>query len=158
MKIHFLIILFFTVTAHQVNAQNSIVTSGGNAKGTSGSVDYSIGQVAYKHVSAASGSVNIGVQQPFEVIVLGVDHFPTIVLEMSLFPNPATEYVILKIEDLKTDNLICRLMDVFGKQISETKISKSETQLFLDNLNTASYILNIIRNDQIIKSFSIIKN
>lgn len=158
MKIDFPIVLFFIVAAHQANAQNGIVATGGNATNISGSVDFSIGQIAYKHINVAGGSVNMGVQQPWEVIVLGADNFPSIVVEMSVYPNPTTDFVILKIEDLKTENLNCRLMDVSGKQIEETKISKAETHLLLNNLNTGSYILNIFRNNQIIKSFSIIKN
>ncbi|WP_170982959.1 T9SS type A sorting domain-containing protein [Dyadobacter frigoris] len=46
-------------------AQQGGVSSGGNVAGSGGSVSYSVGQVFYISTSAASGTVNQGVQQPF---------------------------------------------------------------------------------------------
>ncbi len=47
--------------------QTSVNTAGGEVENTSGSVSYSIGQVAYTSVSNSNGSVSQGVQHAFEI-------------------------------------------------------------------------------------------
>lgn len=57
-------LLLLTVGIGQLQAQNIVLASGGNAMGTGGSVSYSIGQLDYISVSGSYGSVSQGVQQP----------------------------------------------------------------------------------------------
>ena len=68
-------------------AQQATLTSGGMATG-SGSVAYSIGQIAYTTVTNSAGSIAQGVQHPIEIYTLGVDNFVNISLKMKAYPNP----------------------------------------------------------------------
>ncbi len=76
MKNKLLIALFapLVLGSFHVRAQESIVASGGEATGTGGSSSYSIGQVSYTSNQGTGGSVEQGVQQPFEIYaVLGME-------------------------------------------------------------------------------------
>lgn len=150
--------LLFGFLIPKIHSQNAVVVSGGDATGSGGKVSYSVGQIAYTYASGSNGSVSQGEQQPFEISTLGVDNFPTITLEMSLYPNPTSTNATLKIQDLDSENLTYQLFDVRGKQISESKISNSETQINMESFNAAIYFLEVKNQNKTIKNFKIIKN
>lgn len=152
-----LVCLFLGTSLTNVRAQEATVATGGNGSNTSGSLNYSIGQIVYSTNSGVTGSVSQGIQQPYEIFTLGTDNFPNISLQMVLYPNPTTSSVSLKIENLTFSTLEYQLFDLNGRQISNQKISKSETQIPLENLPSATYFLNISDRNKIIKSFKIIK-
>lgn len=156
LKILFLVSCFYFFQT--VSAQQATVTSGGNATGTNGTSSYSIGQVSYSSASGTNGSVTQGVQQAIEIIVLGIDNFPEIKLIMSVFPNPTTAFVNLKIEEYSTNNLHYQLYDINGKQIQNQKITTSETQISMEDLTKSIYLLNVLDNNKLLKTFKIIKN
>ena len=142
----------------KLQAQETIVASGGNAVGSDGTASFSVGQVAYMYAAGSNGSVSQGVQQPFEIVTLGVDDFPTITLAMLLYPNPTTSLVNLKIENLDTENLEYQLYDLQGKLLSNKKITQDETQINMESLASAIYLLKIFDSNKPIKTFKIIKN
>lgn len=139
-------------------AQQALVCTGGNATGIGGTSSYSVGQVAYANATGTNGSVNQGVQQPFEIFTLGNDDFPEITLQMTVYPNPTTSLVNLKIENHSTDNLQYQLFDLNGRQIQSQKIQQSETPIQLENLAAAIYLLNVFEENKLLKTFKIIKN
>ena len=73
-------------------AQSAIVPVGGDAQGSTGSVSYTVGQVAVKTVQSSGGSVSVsvaeGVQQAYEIQTVGISDYPQIVLNAKVFPNP----------------------------------------------------------------------
>ena len=138
-----------------MKAQETVLPTGGDASGSGGSVSYSIGQTAYMTKTGSNTSVAEGVQQAFEISVsLGVDE-TSINLEMAVYPNPATDYLTLKVDNNK--NLTYQLYDELGKIIVKEKVTGNNTQIHLDNLAQATYFLSVSRNNHIIKTFKIIK-
>jgi hypothetical protein len=140
-----------------IRAQEATAASGGTASNNSGTVNYSIGQIVYTANSGATGSVSQGIQQPYEIYNLGTDDFPNISLKMLIYPNPTMTSVNLQIQGLTYDKMEYQLFDIMGKEISNQKISQSETQIPLENLPSATYLLNVSNQNKIIKSFKIIK-
>ncbi len=165
MKKRFLSILILCSCA--VFCQQQIVSDGGNAAGSGGSASYSVGQIAYTYATATTGSISQGVQQTVVISTLGIDAFPSIKLEMSVYPNPTNNNATLKIADLTLQNLSYQLFDTTGKQILRKQISNSETSISFENLNAAIYFLQVIASpensaeaisNKTIKTFKIIKN
>ena len=66
-KIIILIVLFINGTSIITRAQQTISSTGGDAKGTGGSASYTIGQQDYISYYNTYGFVIQGVQQPFEI-------------------------------------------------------------------------------------------
>lgn len=153
----YLIILFALVSSINLQAQETVPSTGGDASGAGGSSSYTIGQVVYTTNSGTNGSVSHGVQQPYEIsIVTGVDE-STINLEMVVFPNPTTNYIQLKIENEVIENLKFQLIDLEGKIIETKVLVSKQTTINMNTLPKAIYFLNVLRNNQTIKSFKVIK-
>ena len=57
-------LLLLALFSVQVHAQKAVVAAGGRASGSAGTVEYSIGQIDYTAISATTGSLIQGVQQP----------------------------------------------------------------------------------------------
>lgn len=154
----FICFLFLFIFIPKMTAQKDIVASGGNATSPSGKVSYSIGQVAYTVSTGTGGTLNQGVQQPFKIETLGNDDFPNITLLMTIYPNPTTSMLNLKINNFNFINLEYILTDMAGKQLQSQKITEIESQIQLENLPQSIYFLNISDNKKQLKTFKIIKN
>jgi hypothetical protein len=142
-----------------IQAQNSISASGGNASGSGGTVSYSIGQVVYTtNTSITSGSVAQGVQQPFEIsIITGIEQAKDITLVCSVYPNPASGILTLKVENYDNENLLYKLFDANGKLLESKKVSGNETIISMENIIPSVYFLKVTDNQKEIKIFKIIK-
>jgi hypothetical protein len=139
-------------------AQEATVASGGDASGSGGSSSYSVGQVLYHTNFGGSTSISEGVQQPYEIsIVTGVDDNNDLNIGMTIFPNPTTGTVTLKINE-QTDGLSYQLFDVAGKLLASKSISDNMSVVSMDGLARATYILRVFQNDSPLQSFQIIKN
>ncbi|MBA4241413.1 MAG: hypothetical protein C0448_11860 [Sphingobacteriaceae bacterium] len=142
-----------------VNAQQASTASGGDASGSGGSVNYSVGQIAYTTNFSAAGSVAQGVQQPYEIsVVTSINEASSIDLKLSAYPNPTTDYLTLKIGDAKIENLSYQLYDVAGKLLEDKEIASTEVNISMLNQPNAAYFLKVFSNKQEIKTFKIIKN
>ena len=114
-KINLTVMLLLGMGITTVHAQRAVLSSGGDASGTGGSVSYSIGQIDYSYQTGSTGSINQGVQQPYEFFSVGVDENSNISLSMSAFPNPTNTSLNLVIENQLLDHLYFKLYDVNGK-------------------------------------------
>jgi hypothetical protein len=139
-----------------LHAQESPTATGGEATGAGGTASYSVGQVVYTTNTGTNGSVAQGVQQPYEVSVITGVNETTINLELSVYPNPTTDYLTLKLE--KTEGLSYQLYDLQGKVIASKTVNGTSTNISLEEQPTATYFLSVVKNNQIVKTFKIIKN
>lgn len=147
---------FWTIV---VQAQGTIPVTGGNASGSGGSVSYTVGQIAFSTFSGANGSVVQGVQQPYEIsVITGIDDARGINLICSAYPNPATDFITLKVENYDNTNLSYQLFDLSGNLLENKKIEGNETTIPMGNRNTSVYFLKVTDNNKAVKTFKIIKN
>jgi hypothetical protein len=150
----------FTVSIVGLHAQESTSSSGGEASGDGGTVSYSVGQVVYGTHSGTTGSVSEGIQQPYEIsVIIGLEE-TGINLNISAFPNPTTDYLILKIADdaHQESRFTITLYDLNGRVIEQQVVVSNETAIDMASLNAATYILKVNNENQEVKTFKIIKN
>lgn len=141
-----------------VFAQNTILSSGSDATGPGGSVSYSIGQIVYNtNSNPTSGSVSQGVQQPYETYVLGIED-NSIDVELTIYPNPVSDVLYLTVDELMGDDLNYHLIDLTGKTIERGKLLNHTTKISLLQLPPSTYILEVKKENNNIKSFKILKN
>lgn len=147
------------VLATTIEAQSFIPAAGGNASGSGGTVSYTIGQVVYTTVSGTGGNLTQGVQLPFEIsVVTTIKEASGIILESSVYPVPAKDFVTLKVESYNTEYLSFKLYDMNGKLLQKNLVGGNETQIYLGEFSPGAYILKIFENNKEIKTFRIIKN
>jgi Secretion system C-terminal sorting domain len=157
-KSKLLVGMFLGLGVASIQAQHTVVSAGGDAIGTDGTMSYSLGQVAYITTTGSTGTVAQGIQQSYEIVTLGANNFPEITLNIVLYPNPATSFVNLKIEKTDIYRLEFQLFDINGKQILNQKINQIETKIEIQNLPSTIYYLNVLDQNKKIKTFKIIKN
>ncbi|WP_196889626.1 T9SS type A sorting domain-containing protein [Aureivirga sp. CE67] len=137
-----------------LHAQENSSASGGEATGDGGVSSYTVGQVVYTSNTGTNGSVEQGVQQPYDISVINVNEI-AIDLELSVYPNPTKNYLVLESKD--TDNLNFQLIDVIGNVIENRKVNSESLNINLEKHPAAIYFLKITKNNQLVKTFKIIK-
>ncbi len=159
-KLNLIAVFFLVMGLSSLSAQEAIPVSGGNASGTGGTVSFSVGQVAYTVVDGTEYSISQGVQQPYNItVVTGVGNASLISLSCSVYPNPATDYLILRVDGYtpSKDKLEYRLFNVSGSLLSQGKVDDSEVRVQVANLSPATYFLKVMEQGQDVKTFKIIK-
>ena len=137
--------------------QTSVNTAGGEVKNTSGSVSYSIGQVAYTSVSNSNGSVSQGVQQAYQISTLNLEE-KAFNFSLSAYPNPTQDNLNLRVGNYRQEQLVYRLLDMGGKLLSEAKIQTQETVIEMQQLPSATYYVEVHHDNKKVQSFKIVKN
>lgn len=157
-KVKFIVVFLMLFSMLGLKAQETTDASGGEASGSGGMVSYSVGQIVYTTSSGTNGSVAQGVQQPYEIsVVLGIEEANGIHL-MTVFPNPTTNFVVLKVENYVVTDLIYQLIDTNGRLIESKKILGEATTVDINNYPATIYFLQVLDNNKAIKTFKIIKN
>ena len=157
-KVKLIAVLFLGIGLTGLQAQSTIPASGGNASGGGGTVSYTVGQIVYT-TNTADGSVAQGVQQPYEIsVITGIEEAQDISLEIVIYPNPATDFIKLKIENYEVQNLRYQIYDINGSLLLSNKVEGNETSIAMSNLLSATYFLKVTDNNKVIKTFKIIKN
>ena len=97
-------------------------------------------------------------QQAFEIsVVSGLKEVKGINLTVSAYPNPTTDFLNLKVENYNNQNLSYQLLDMSGKLLETKKLEGEQTRIGMSNLAHATYFVKVIRNNNEVKTFKIIK-
>lgn len=139
-------------TSHQV-----LSASGGDATGIGGSAAYSVGQIVYTTSTGTTGSVAQGVEQAYEIYSVGIKE-TALNISLSVFPNPTSDFLTLKVEDYNNETLSFDLLDEQGKLILNEQITNQDTQIAMSTLARGAYFINIVQTNKQIQTFKIIKN
>ena len=153
----FTALLLLTFCLEGLYAQQIVLSAGGEATGSAGSVSYSVGQIAFMNMAATEGTITEGVHQPYELFFNGLYDEPGTSLECMTYPNPATTFIILKIENHEIKNMSYRLCNITGLFLKESVITEKETTISMDELLAGIYLLTVSENDIEVNFFKIIK-
>jgi hypothetical protein len=149
------IALIFSVGLY---AQQTVPATGGDATGAGGSSSYTVGQVVYTTNTGSTGSVAQGVQQPYEIYTSVGILVTEINLELVAYPNPTNNELTLNIGNYNNEKLSYQLYDMQGKLLDSKQVVNISTTIVMQDLPVSTYLLNILDNKSLIKTFNIIKN
>ena len=151
--------LALLLSAGALMAQADIVPAGGTATGSGGSVTYTIGQTAVKQADGNGRYIIEGVQQPYEIQTVGVNNYPGITLDATVFPNPTRHAVRLRIANyaIPADGLTARLYDANGQMLRLFEVTSMESEIDLEQYPSAAYQLCVSDNKTLLKTFKIVK-
>jgi hypothetical protein len=154
MKNILFVIIF--VSSFKLYSQESVMSSGGEAKSTAGSFSYSVGQVVTNSYLSDEGSISEGVQQSYQIITLGgiKNNFN---ISLRAYPNPTRDYLKIEIDNFREQYFVYRLLDVEGKIMQSKKIDDHQTKIDLRDFSTGIFIVQILGEKLILDSFRLIK-
>ena len=152
----FLLISTLFSLSTNLTAQNNTVSAGGDAEGSNGSVSFTVGQVVFTSSEGTNGSVNQGVQQPYDVdIITGFERND---IELTLYPNPTLGQFNLSIADSRASEYSIQLFDAAGRLLLNKKQLLELNSISLESYSTGTYVLSVFKKDELIKSFRIVRN
>jgi hypothetical protein len=150
-----LLTLFFFIT-QIIFSQETFSTSGGNALGEKGTVSFTVGQLMCTTHINDTGSLLHGVQQNIELFTLTNPELTSLTLKAITYPNPASDYIILGLENIQLTGLNYLLYDILGKQLASGKVTQANTQITIKRFPIGTYLLKVIQNNKELKVFKII--
>ena len=158
-RIPFLGIILVAIVI-STNAQEAVISSGGEALGSGGTASYTIGQLVYTtHSGTSDNSLAQGLQQAYEISVIsGLPKAADINISVSAYPNPTIDFLTIKVEHYKTTNLKYLVFDINGRLLQIQKALGQETKIETNNLVNGSYFVKVMDNNNEIKVFKIVKN
>ena len=160
-KQSFLLTLFLGGMAFLVHSQNAIVPVGGDAQNNNGSVNFTVGQIAVQTSTNTTGNVTVaeGVQQPYEIMTVGVDEYPQIILNAEVYPNPTDNLAQLHLNgfEIPTNGLSARLYDGTGKVLQNLTINNDLTTFQIGHYATGTYFLELRNGNQLLKTFKVVR-
>ncbi len=139
-----------------LSAQSVIVPFGGDATDGSVTVSYTVGQVAVQANSDGSTTIYEGVQQPYEIQIIGIDDYPGIVLNAIVYPNPTVGNVQLTMNNEQLEGEV-RVFDMNGKILFVKKIEGENTEIPMLDLAAGTYFVNVVSEKQVLKTFKVVK-
>jgi hypothetical protein len=151
--IYFLIIELACFTSH---AQQVVSSSGNYYNNYSGSISYTVGEPIIETFSEENYILTQGFQQS-NLIVTAINELPGLNFEISVYPNPATEIVKLKIGKESSARMQYMLYDLNGKLLLQNKLAGIETEIPFNDFSPSEYLLIVFDQDKEVMSFKIVK-
>ena len=153
-----LLIFLLSLCFIQLQGQEAVVATGGDATGSgSSSASYTVGEAVYTDISDTGGESAQGVQQAYDILI-GISENEYISLSMSVYPNPTVTTVTLQIDELSLDDLRYRLYDITGKTIAAVDLTETITEIPMGSLAAGTYYLSVSDSERSLETFPIIKN
>ncbi len=146
-KVTVLLTLSLILFAGIASAQSAIVPIGGDAQSNGGSVSFTVGQIAMQTVSNSNGSVSVaeGVQQPYEIMIVGVDDYPQISLRAVVYPNPTSTIVNVQfiMNNVQIEDAGMQVLDMYGKLVKVIPITGETTSINVSDLADGVYFVRL---------------
>mgnify|MGYP006285412371 CR=1 FL=1 len=154
-----ILVFFILVCAYTTSyAQESVLFSGGKLYGAGGTISYSFGQVFYNNYLGSSGSILEGNQQPNEIsLANGTYCLYKNSIQLKVYPNPATDKLILNVSNPEKKTVYYKLYCINGKLLKENLVEESITEILLNDLTPSVYYLKVTDDNDLVRIYEIIK-
>ena len=148
MRTTFLIVnVLFTFSFYSQNLDHFVIgTDGGYAGNNQFSLSYTIGEIVTELGNDPVNNIDLtqGFQQAYISIVSTENHIADI--DISVFPNPAVNYLNVNISDLSKVKTYA-MYDMSGKLLLQQEIISNQFEISFSNFSSGNYLL-IFKNDQ----------
>lgn len=154
----YLYTLALVLPCFMLPGQSAMLSSGGNASGSSGSVAYSVGQIFTLPASNGNISVSPGVQQPYEISeIVGTEEVLTPFV-VEIFPNPMTDVLHVKLPDQTNGaGYVFSLTGIDGKNYAAGVFDEVNNEVNAESIPSGTYLLSVANSYRQIRTFKIVK-
>ena len=140
-----------------VITKSNISSGGGTATAGTTRIVFTVGEVAVNETTQGTVHISEGFINPEFANETGLSDYRQNELNVSVFPNPAKDFVNVKFPDAKSYEI--DLYSADGKIISTYTTNSTIEQIPVNNLSSGEYLM-IVKNtsEKTFKTFNLIKN
>ena len=150
------IVFIFLIGVIGISAQEVVSSGGETQQAGRYEISWTIGEPVIETISTGAYILTQGFHQP-GLTVTPVNEIEIANLELKVYPNPTSEYILIQLNKLENDPAFS-LYSIKGKLLVRKSISKYETSVDLKNYASGSYLLKISQaRTQMLQTFKIIK-
>ena len=141
----------------QTASPELISSSGDSFNNATYQLDWSIGECVTATHTAGDFVITQGFHQNSYVVTTVEDLRADI--EMSVYPNPTTDFVSLNFAKVSNFGKVSyTVTDFSGRVLQTANFAGDIEQINFSNYAVGTYFISVVENNQLIKSFKIIKN
>lgn len=147
--------IFTTLTFAQTNTLQVIGSAGNTATDGNTQLTWTIGESIVNTATSTYNVLTQGFNQGM-LLITAIEDLKN--LNVTIQPNPTSDFAIIKLDDHNLSNAQYTLTDINGKIIQQNKIENQQTSISFQHLANATYFIQVITNNQKTKTFKVIKN
>ncbi len=153
----FVMTFFVVLTIKGQSTSPELISSGGDSFfNATYQINWSIGEIQIETYMNTSYILTQGFHQNTYTVTNIIDILESGIY-VSVYPNPATDFINIHIEGKQFEGLKYILTDIYGKELETKRILSNIDQINFVKFPVGTYILLIKKDDQLVKSFKIVK-
>lgn len=156
-RIIFLTFILLFCNMQILNAQEVTAPSGNHFSNNNLQISWTLGEPVTETFSNENNQLTQGFHQS-KLTVTAIEEIPGLHLSISAFPNPTTNFLSLKIDNMGEEKLHYTLYDMQGSILSRKQIESEISEIPTYIYAPATYILKISGETKNLKTFKIVKN
>jgi hypothetical protein len=159
LKLLMLMLFAWYFSISRGDGQNIIASAGSQAVKDNTYFCWTIGEGIVETFINTECMLTQGFHQPF-LDVTSVEEVKGLDLTITAFPNPASDFLILRLQGKESTNLkefTVVFLDGNGKVLFLKKIQEPETVIPVNDLIPETYFLKVLQGAKVVKVFKIIK-
>jgi hypothetical protein len=150
-----ILFLLFLICYMNLQAQQVVATTGAFFQNTNGSMEYTLGESVITTLSFTDKILTQGFHQS-RITVTAIEDLTVSTFDIQVYPNPASEYIVIRINTELPGKLHLYLYDINSKLLVNKKIENLETIIPFKEYPPAIYLLRIIAGKET-RTYQIIK-
>lgn len=150
----FTLLLSFWCIIVFAQPQEVISPLGKSYRNSTGTISFTLGEFMNQTFNSPDFILTQGFHQT-RLVITDILPFQHQGLEILVYPNPAKDFVVLKVGNYQEFSYM--LFDMTGKIIEKKEIVSTETKIDFNNLKPSLYVLKVLRNEVDVRSFKITK-
>ena len=152
-----LTILLMGLPAFSQSLTPFLIGAGGGTGHENGkSLHWAIGEVAVATLQSDDAWLTQGFLQG-SIQVTSSFEAPGLAFSINAYPNPASQFVTLQLDQEFAGGLHYQLYDISGRLMLQGRTDAAQTRISLSELKPSVYFLKVLRNESEVKTFRIIK-
>lgn len=154
-----LLLLFIMLSTRYLFSQQIVTTAGSTLANSGGTVTFTLGEpVSQTLVGVSSDTIILtqGFNQPI-ITTTTVKENENLDFPISVYPNPAVDFLKLSIEKEDVSGLSYIIYDMNGKLIYRQNIENNITDIPIGNIIKGTYLLVVDYGNMDLKVFKIVK-
>ncbi len=147
------LLLFFPV---EIFGQEVLSTGGGHFSNTSIQMSWTLGEPIIETIENSGTILTQGMHQP-NLKITAVGELAGLDVEILAYPNPAKDFLHLRVESTKQEAFSYRLYGAGGELKTAGELSGNQATISMQGYVPASYFLKVADKENVFKTFKIIK-